>query len=406
MLRLLITTTSALAALGLAATSMLAAAGNAMRNRTPIAAASLPGETQADVDIMNALLLSGKKVPAAHARATARAALKDDPLNSSALRLLMSGTEGNKLSPAKLRVANLAGRASRRDGLIRLLLFEQAARTNQPTEALDNVDAILRVTPESQARIFPVLKVLLTEPDFRKHLSPYLVKRALWSLEFVLFAANDTKAVGQVADVVVRAGKGMAPSDIALVTPPLITRAMEAREFSHIPALLSFLTEDADAVMRGDRWTSTSVDSKYGLAAWQTTSNATTSVSFVGDGDGNSRRLSLYAASGAAGSVASKYLFLKPGAYQLSQELELSDWDDRKDQALKWSLVCLTESEERTVWTSANLLASGQRALKFRFDVPPECRSQRLALSVAVDFQATVLEATLGNFRLTRLLPK
>jgi hypothetical protein len=403
--RLLITTISILAAFSLAVMSMVPAAGNALRNRAPVAAASLPGETRADVEIMNALLLAGKKVPAAQARATAKAALKDDPLNSSALRLLMSGTEGAKLSPAKLRLANLAGRVSRRDGVIRLLLFEQAARTNQPTAALDNIDAILRVTPESQAKMFPVLKALLADADFRKHLSPYLVKRSLWSLEFVLFAANDEIVVDQVADVVVRAGKGMAPSDIALVAPPLITRAMEARQFSHVPALLSFLTKDADAVMNGERWTNTSVDSKYGLAAWQTASNATTSVSFVGDGDGDSRKLSLYAASGAAGSVASKYLFLKPGPYQLRHELELSD-GDRKDQALQWRLACLAGTEDRTVWTSANLLASGPRELKFGFEVPPGCSSQRLELSVAVDFQATVLEATLDNFRLTRMLPK
>lgn len=402
--RLLITTISALAALGLGAMSMVAAAGNALRNRTPVAAASLPGETQADVDILNALLLAGKKVPVAQARATARAALRDDPLNSGALRLLMSGIEGEKLSPAKLQVANLAGRVSRRDGVIRLLLFEQAARTNQPTEALDNIDAILRVTPESQTKMFPVLKSLLVDPDFRKHLSPYLVKRSLWSLEFVLFAANDENAVGQIADVVARAGKGMAPSDIALVTPPLITRAIEARQFSHVATLLSFLTKDADAVLSGERWTSTSVDSKYGLAAWQTASNATTSVSFVSGGDGDSRKLSLYAASGAAGPVASKYLFLKPGDYQLSQELELSD-GDRKEQALQWRLACLTGTGERTVWTSANLLTSGQPAMRFRFEVPPECPSQRLELGVAVDFQATVLEATLDNFRLTRVLP-
>lgn len=405
MSRLLIKATIGLVAFGLATASMVSAAGNAMRNRMPAVAASLPGETQADVDILNTLLAARKNVPAARARAAAKAALKDDPLNSPALRLLMAGTPGEKLAPDKLAIAELAGRVSRRDGLISLLLFENAARANQPTKALDNIDAILRVTPESQSRIFPVLKTLLADADFRRHLSPYLIKRSLWSLEFVLFAANDQQSVGNIAEVVAGAGKKMAPADVEFVTPPLITRAMEARKFSQIPTLLSFLTKDADAILLGERWTSATVDGKYGLAAWQTASNATTSVSFVGDGKSDSRKLSLYAASGAAGLAASKFLFLKPGSYQLSKDLELSE-GDRTGQTLQWQLLCLTGTEKRAVWASDNLLESGKHASRFRFDVPSGCQAQVLELNVAVDFQATVLEATLDKFRLTRAPPK
>lgn len=405
MSRLLITAISGLAAIGLAAASGVTAAGNALRSRAPAVAMSLPGETQAEVDILNALFLAGKNIPAARARAAAQAALKDDPLNSSALRLLMSGTEGEKTSSAKLAIAELAGRVSRRDGIVRLFLFEQAARANQPTKALDNIDAILRVTPESQTRIFPLLKTLLADAHFRKHLAPYLVKGSLWSLEFVLFAANDPQAVGNIADVVADVGKNMAPADIELVTPPLITRAMEARKFSRVPTLLSLLTKDANALLLGERWTRSTVDSKYGLAAWQTASNATTSVSFVDHADGDNRKLSLYAASGAAGLAASKFLFLRPGTYQLSQELELND-GDRRGQTLQWHLFCLTGTEKRAIWSSTNLLEADKRLSKLQILVPNDCPAQILELGVAVDFQATVLEATLDRFRLTRALSK
>jgi len=114
------------AAAALACVSFVAAAGNAWRGRTPAAIALLPGETQAEVGMLDGLMLANKKVPAGRARTAARTAIKAQPLNTQALRLLMYTAKGPKLSPEKVKIAEIAGRVSRRDGLFRLVLFENA----------------------------------------------------------------------------------------------------------------------------------------------------------------------------------------------------------------------------------------------------------------------------------------
>jgi|GEM_PF-3155374 len=393
------------AAAALACVSFVAAAGNAWRGRTPAAIALLPGETQAEVGMLDGLMLANKKVPAGRARTAARTAIKAQPLNTQALRLLMYTAKGPKLSPEKVKIAEIAGRVSRRDGLFRLVLFENAARNNLPIEALDNIDAILRVTPASQSQIFPLLKRLLVDADFRKHLRPYLVNRSPWSNEFVLFAANDKAAVGNVADVVIAAGKGMHAGDMDVIGTPLLTRTIEAREFDRVPALLSLVTKDGPALLNSERWTSSTVNPKYGLAAWTTASDATVATNFMDEGGGSDRKLSIYAASGAGGLAASKYLFLKPGTYQLSFDMSLGE-ENRPGQTAGWQLKCLSRTTNSTVWSSGDLLAAAKRSAKFSITVPPDCPHQLLELDVAVDFQANALEMVIDKFRLNQSASK
>lgn len=387
-------------AVALAGVSLIASASNSFRARSPQIAAALPGETQARVSLFNKLRDAGKKVPAKAAAAVARDALRSNPLDSAALRLLMEATPGPALSPHKLRLAELAGRVSKRDGRIRLVLFEDAARHNRPKQVLQNLDALLRVTPESQTQVFPMLRGVLPSEDFRAHLSPYLVNRSPWMLDFVLFAANDGKSAGHIADVVIRSGKSVDRRDAAYIVPHLISRTIEAGEYSKVRPLVSMMTRSPDDLLAAGRWSNDSTDAKYGLAAWQAVSNATTSASFTSSNEEGRRGLSVYASSGARGIAASKFLLLKPGSYELAQEAQVAEM--ARAPAAQWQLRCISSGKSETIWVSDNFLSPDRRKLKYLFTVPADCPQQMLELGVAVDFEAPPVELTIDDFRLRR----
>lgn len=385
-------------AVALAGASLIASAGNSLRARSPQVAAMLPKETQARVAVFNKLQGSGKKVPAKAATAAAKDALRSNPLDSAALRLLMDATAS---SAGKLELAQLAGRVSKRDGRIRLVLFEHAARHNRPKQVLQNLDAILRVTPESQAQVFPMLGGVLPSEDFRAHLSPYLVKRSPWMLDFVLFAANDGKSAGHIADVVIRSGKSVDRRDAAYIVPHLISRTIEAGEYSKVRPLVSMMTKSPDVLLAAGRWSNDSTDAKYGLAAWQAVSNATTSASFTSRNNEGYRGLSVYASSGARGVAASKFLLLRPGSYELVQEAEVAEM--ARTPSAQWQLRCISSGKSETIWTTDNFLSADRRKIKYLFTVPTDCPQQMLELNVAVDFEAPPVELTIDDFRLRRV---
>lgn len=387
-------------AVALAGISLITSAGNSLRTRSPQVAAMLPGETQARVAVFNKLQGSGKKVPAKAAAAAAKDALRSNPLDSPALRLLMDAT----VSPAgKLELAELAGRVGKRDGRIRLVLFEDAARHNRPKQVLQNLDALLRVTPESQTQVFPMLGGVLPSEDFRAHLSPYLVKRSPWMLDFILFAANDGKSAGHIADVVIRSGKSVDRRDAAYIVPHLISRTIEAGEYSKVRPLVSMMTKSPDNLLAAGRWTNDSTDGKYGLGAWQAVSNATTSASFTSPNEEGNRGLSVYASSGARGIAASKFLLLKPGSYELVQEAEVVEM--ARAPSAQWQLRCISPGKSETIWTTDNFLSADRRKIKYLFTVPAGCPQQMLELNVAVDFEAPPVELTIDDFRLRRVSP-
>lgn len=387
-------------AVALAGTSLIASAGNILRARSPQVAAMLPGETQARVALLNRMQDAGKRLPPKAAAATARDALRSNPLDSPALRLLMDAAPDAALSLDKLRLAKLAGRVSKRDGRIRLVLFEDAARHNRSEQVLQNLDALLRVTPESQTKVFPMLKGVLPSEDFRAHLSPYLVKRAPWMLDFVLYAANDAQAVGNMADVVIRSGKSVDPRDAAYIVPHLISRTIEAGEYAKVRPLVSMITKSPDDLLAVGRWNDDSTASKYGLAAWQAASDATTSASFMNRNEAGYRPLSVYASSGANGVAASKFLLLKPGSYELVQKIRVAEI--ARAPSAEWQLRCVSSANKEAIWTSGNFLSPDGRKLKYLFNVPADCPQQLLLLNVAVDFEAPPVELTIDEFRLGR----
>lgn len=98
--------------------------------------------------------LSGPGTLAAGAREAARAALRREPLQSEALRLLALAQPG----PGEgMRLLSLAERLSRRDLQLELQLIDAAAPMGDAARVLVHYDHALSVHPEAGSRLLPVL---------------------------------------------------------------------------------------------------------------------------------------------------------------------------------------------------------------------------------------------------------
>jgi hypothetical protein len=125
----------------------------------------------------------------------ARRALLSDPLDSRALSLLgLVAERKGDLARAEALMALSAAR-SWRNPSPHLWLFAQAIRRGKFEEALAQADGLLRVSPQYEATIFPVLTLFGIDPDALAALEGALATNPPWRRSFltsaVIYGVND-----------------------------------------------------------------------------------------------------------------------------------------------------------------------------------------------------------------------
>lgn len=394
-----------LAGLALAGVAAADAAVAALTPVSPKLAATLPGGTAARLTLIDRKLRANLLAPLPRRTpAIAREALRAEPLDATALHLLAFSADPQGQSARAVEFARLADRVTRRDLLAQLILIDHAARSNQAALALDHYDAALRAHPSSSPVVFPILKKALASPAIRQNLGAYLVSRAPWARDFAGFATNDPAAVRQIADVVIRAGPKMHSADLAYISPPLITRLIEAKAFAEVPRILKLVPGGDPRLLAEAGWTAASTNPAFGLAAWQVASSATSSAAFVTrEGD---RALSVYSAPGGNAVVAMKFLALAPGSYALRQDMEIAETAPGSqaggERRAMWRVVCLSAANNPVIWQGQSFLGMKARQLHTGIAIPASCPQQRLDLVVQVPFDSQALDLSLSRFHLAR----
>ena len=394
-----------LAGLVLAGVAALDAAVAALTPIAPKVAATLPGGTTARVTLIDRKLVANLLAPLPPTTPqVAKAALRAEPLDAVSLHLLAFAADPQGQSARAVEFARLADRVTRRDLLAQLILIDHAARSGQAGRALDHYDAALRAHPSSSPVVFPILKKALASPSIRRDLAPYLVSRAPWARDFAGFAANDPQSVRQIADVVIQAGPKMDQRDLAYISPPMITRLIEAKAFAEVPRLLRLVPGGDPRLLQQADWTAASTNPAFGLAAWQVASTATSSAAF--DTRDGARRLSVYAASGGNAVVAMKFLALAPGSYVLRQEMEMAETAPGSqpggERRAQWRVICLSADNNPVLWQGQNFLPLPARQAHTGIVIPAACTQQRLDLVIQVPFDSPALDLSLSRFQLAR----
>src|SRR5262245_43806053 len=128
----------------------------------------------------------------------ARRALVSDPLDSRALSLLGLVAERKGDLARAEALMSLAAARSWRNPAPHLWLFAQAIRRGKFEEALAQVDGLLRISPQYEATIFPVLTIFGIDPDALAALEGALATNPPWRRSFLASAGVNGRLMTQL----------------------------------------------------------------------------------------------------------------------------------------------------------------------------------------------------------------
>ena len=116
---------------------------------------------------------------------SARALLRREPLNGQGFVVLagLAGTETNKAHATLM--STMAIRRAPYVLAPRAWLAEEQLRQGQYPQALENLDQIMRISPEQQTPLFPVLIKLAADAEFAEALAVKLATQTPWRASFV-----------------------------------------------------------------------------------------------------------------------------------------------------------------------------------------------------------------------------
>jgi tetratricopeptide (TPR) repeat protein len=316
------------------------------------------------------------------AEAQARAALRASPLDGRSYRLLAESAlaEHRPVDAAKLFA--LAGERSPRDLQTQAWLVDHALKAGDFSQAATHLDQMLRVQPELQAKLYPVLEGMVARPASRPAVAQVLLKRPPWRVEFVhhLFAdSKDLVGTFELASSLRHAAGGLDESELNAFLDRLIRDRQWAAAYL---IWVGSLDEESHArignVFNGDFELAPSMsgfDWRFERIAGARISREQT----TGAGGSKALRVAFEDRRVPFKNVR-QLLVLTPGSYGLSGRSRLEEL--RTARGLVWTLSCAENGQ--VLYESDSFSGQrGWRSFSGQFMVPAAgCGGQWLVLGL------------------------
>lgn len=380
------------AAIGAWLAFILAVSGIARSKAPDRALAFVPWEGNALANKADMQLLSGQKIPAKTIAATARAALRNSPLNAKAVRLLAisAALEGDADKTSKL--VHASARLTRRDPLTQVFLIEEAVRQDDLKKAMFHYDLALRSSSIAPQILYPRLLKVIEHPEGRTALKPYLRSGEQWTLDFIGFAKDNSKDLAPLVDLMLETGGAPDPALARVQRAAIVSALADRQQYAQIPRLLRPVP-DAAVALTGVGLETLDQDRGLGSAGWQVLDDAEAGASGRVDAKGAS--MTIYANPGTSRPVARKLLFLAPGRYLFSYKL--APVEQGEGGAIGWQLRCV-QPQGAILWRLDGVLADG----KAEWAIGQQCRVQLLEITATGGRGQTGMEAVLSGVSLAR----
>lgn len=346
-------------------------------NRYPEIAAKLaPANATAIVRVYDATVLSSGDLRRNFKGwiAASRQALRGDPLNAGAIRLLAYVTEllpGGQ--PRARRLMALSERASRRDIVAQLWLIEDAVGRGDVREALRHYDRTLSVTPGMAGTLIPILTTALAEPDIRAALVPYLRADRPWTRPLLSVAVAKSPSPAAVAALFRSYGGSRAVKAHAEYETRLLARFIEsgdnaaARSFAQTMGM----SKEADQLA----FTNASVTSRYRPLTWTLYDGPDGSATVAAGGG-----LDVSVAPERRIVAASRVIV--PATTHLLLRQRVTFPDATATPLLTWQAYCRRSTGPERFWTRDLPVAAGGEMVQMPLDLPAGCTAIQLDLAV------------------------
>lgn len=155
-----------------------------------------PHDPRALLVLAERQLAQGKPAPA---QATARKLLRSEPLQGQAFRLLAEAASREGRQADALALYRIAARRAPRDMPARVWLTQYDLDHGNYPQALEQIDRILRMSPQRVLRIGPLLARLAQDPEFADALADALQANPPWR-QGVLTALRDPQTGDRQAE--------------------------------------------------------------------------------------------------------------------------------------------------------------------------------------------------------------
>lgn len=360
-----------------------------------VAARIIPTDGKALAARANEIFLSNPNRPPQNGRTMALTALQHQAINPKALLVLGYYSESyGDLNKAGVYIKQ-ADKLSPRDPATQLWLIEWYARKGDIVQTLVHYDKALRTTPELKAVLFPQLLTALEDPQIRVALRRYVREDNGWGSSFLAYANANSDNLPALVRLVAGSGGLKDPEAVRDQVFKLLARLVsdkhfeEARRFYlQVPGMTASSLADAG-------FGSLDLEGRSGPFGWQILDYPNAGGNFSSEADDEEPSLSVFANPSTTLAVATKLLYLKPGAHEFSAALSTFDFGDRG--FLRWQMRCPSNSSVQPFWVLDTTSIGTQNSIS----VPQNCPVQLLELIVSGGQASTGTEATVRDVEIT-----
>jgi len=351
--------------------------------RPAVALKVAPYDATARAKLAEQLLASKSRDAVQDARDLAIDALRRDPLQPAAVRVLaqanasLDAVAGSRTLDLMLQ----SQRLSKRDLKTQMWLVDYYSRGGNSDAMLQHVDIALRTSETARTGVFALLDAATFDPSMREALLRVLSKRPNWVSAFASFEV----LYGTNLDFAVRAARLLLDprkDEDRLSYAILLQRLADQHRYElawrvYTDPALGFRPGPLATVRNGDFETPED-SSRFD---WSYSEEPDLWASKEGLAD-HGVVLRLAASNGRSGEVARQILHLSPGPYQLFARI--GDVPSAKFERPEFRIECAPGSGTGVLLSyRPNDGAVPRQAVQESFVVPPNCTFQRLSINIA-----------------------
>ncbi len=302
------------------------------------------------------------------------------PADGRGYRILAQVADAKGQRASARRLFRIAARRAPRDLVPRAWLAQDALERGHSVEALDQIDAVLTLSPPAGSSIFPVMVTLAQEPSFAEALATKLQAAPAWRAGMLEALRQAPPADREVADRVLallqRKG-GFDPDETAAWTESLIREGRWGEAYARWASPLVADGVALPLLFNGDfgkQPTGAGFD-------WRMPPTPGVLLDLEQSGKGSPVLHARFLGRRVAGAFLAHRLLLPPGRFRM----EVRQRSDalRSENGLEWALGC-EGSAEPLARTSPLKGTTGWAVSSMEFHVPGStCKGQWLRLANA-----------------------
>ena len=316
----------------------------------------------------------------AKVEANARLALREDPLNATALFELGVALEQERAGDGLAALA-LSEKLSRREAATQIELERLSALNGNIPSAMAHLDRMFSVSPELAERLMPGVALSLGNPAVLAEAGKYA--RRGWFPDLIGAAIDAGVSPAGVRGLLGAARGHCDPSVLESLNARLLVHAVTAHDYGAARDVIAHLPVNMRMALGSAGFSAASTDPRLAPLGWALANGIGKGASLAG-GDG----LALTIAPEQAAILAERVTLIEPGRYDVTQTIAYDAAFPRA--ALIWDIAC-EPAMAQPIWHQPVPDRPGSTTYRSTITIPPGCLAQhwRLVASGRIGQQAS-----------------